>query len=148
MSGSRGPLSKPNAVRRGVKPAKVYLPAEGYRGPIPDWPLAEGTRGEGERWLRLWRTPQAAQWVRMGIEPVIARYARLAIIAERSEGATSLGLANIKSEVRQLETVLGLSPAALRRLEWEIVEDDVEQYRSAAPTRRNLRAVDPPDGAS
>lgn len=149
MSGMGGPLSKPNAVRRGVKPAKVYLPAEGYRGPIPDWPLPDGTRAEGERWLLLWRTPMAAAWVKLRIETVVARYVRIALIAESFDSLTSVALSQIKTEARQLETTLGLSPAALKRLEWEIVEDEVEeqrQARSAVRPRRDLKAVDPEAG--
>lgn len=81
----------------------------------------------------------------MGIETVLARYVRLAIMAESFEGSTSVVLSNVKSEVRQLETVLGLSPSALRRLEWEIVSDELSEVREArtAPRRRHIKAVDP-----
>lgn len=143
MSGSRGPISKPNAVRRNLKAAKMQLPSEGYQGPIPDWPLPEGNAFELDRWERVWRTPMAAAWIRMGIETVVARYVRIAIIAESYEGTTSVALSNIKAEARQLETMLGLNPAALKRLEWEIASDEVEELREAAPRRRKLKAVDP-----
>lgn len=146
MSGSRGPLSKdPEQRRRRNLPsqAKVQLPMEGYTGPIPDWPLVERTELEAERWERIWRTPMAAQWVRMGIEPVVARYVRLALQAESFDHATSVAMSNIKGEARQLETLLGLNPSALKRLEWEIVADEVEEQRETAAPRRRLRAVDP-----
>lgn len=88
----------------------------------------------------------AAAWAKMDINTVIARYVRIAIMAESFEGMTSVALSNIKSEARQLETQLGLSPAALKRLEWEIVEDEVAEAREARTTprpRRDIRAVDP-----
>lgn len=144
MSGSRGPLSHPNARRQNLKPAKVYLPAEGYQGPIPDWPLVEGQMVELERWGRLWRTPMAAQWVRMGIETVVARYVRLALQAEDSGSKLSVAESNVKGAVTALEKELGLSPAALKRLEWEIVADEVGDKREEVqrPASRRIRAVD------
>jgi hypothetical protein len=120
---------------------------EGYDGPIPDWPLAEGMEVELARWERLWRTPQAAQWVRMHIDAVVARYVRIAILAESLDHETSVAMANIKGEARQLESLLGLNPTALKRLEWEIVADEVEEQRVAPPARRRLKAVDPEVGA-
>jgi hypothetical protein len=98
---------------------------------------------ELERWERIWRTPMAAAWVRMGIETVVARYVRIAIMAEGFDKTTSMAVANIKGEARQLETMLGLNPAALKRLEWEIAADEIEEQREAAPRRRKLKAVDP-----
>ena len=38
------------------------LPAEGYRGPVPEFPLDDATDRELEVWAQLWRTPQAAAW--------------------------------------------------------------------------------------
>ena len=88
MSGSRGPLSHPNARRRNLPSGtKIQLPMEGWRGPIPDWPLVECTSIELERWERMWRTPMAAQWVRMHIDTVVARYVRVALLAESAPGA-------------------------------------------------------------
>jgi hypothetical protein len=144
MSGSRGPLSNPSARRRNLPSgSKIQLPMEGWQGPIPDWPLLEGLQPELERWERLWRTPMAAQWVRMHIDTVIARYVRVALLAESFDHETSVAMANIKGEARQLESLLGLNPSALKRLEWEIVVDEVEEQREVAPARRRLKAVDP-----
>lgn len=144
MSGSRGPLSNPNARQsRGIASKKLQLPMEGYQGPIPEWPLVEATSIELERWERMWRTPMAAAWVRMHIDTVVARYVRVALLAESFDHETSVAMANIKGEARQLETLLGLNPSALKRLEWEIVADETEEAREAPAPRRRLKAVDP-----
>ena len=80
----------------------VTLPADGYDGDLPSWPLHnDPSTAEEALWMDLWRTPQAA----------------------------------MLSEVRQLEDRLGLSPMALKRLQWvisepssgelaEVIEDD------------------------
>jgi len=146
MSGSRGPLSKnpEQRRRRNLPPAKTQLPAEGYQGDIPEWPLLEQTEYERMKWDWLWRTPMAAEWARMNIEPVLARYVRISIEAECAETRGSVAQSNIKGEARQLETLLGLNPSALKRLEWQVPEEqDAEVVNVTAAPRRRLRAVDP-----
>lgn len=135
-------------VRRNLPSSFDELPAEGYKGDIPDWPLAEATEYELFRWEKMWRKPQAAQWIRMGIEEVIARYVRIAILAESTDKETSVAMSNIKGEARQLEQGLGLGAKALQNLSWKIVADEVEEQRETPSPRRRLRAVDPSEGAS
>ena len=150
MSGSRGPLSKDPSARRRQNPtnAKVLLPIDGYDGPFPDWPLDEASEMELYRWERLWRTPQAAQWVRMHIDFMIARYIRTALLAEQLESKMSVALSNVHGEARQLEDRLGLNPQALKRLEWEVVADELEDRREPEkPQRRRLKAVDTEESA-
>jgi hypothetical protein len=147
MSGTRGPLSNPNAVRRNKKAPGTHLPAEGFTGAIPEWPLKDCSDEESDRWDCLWRIPQAAAWIRMHIEFTVARYVRLSLVVEdetRNNYATSQTL----NTVTQLEDRLGLNPQALKRLEWEIVEDELDTVRSSAPAnvaarRSRLKAVDP-----
>lgn len=134
-------------VRRNLPTVNDPLPMEGWQGDIPEWPLAVGLELELERWERLWRTPMAAKWVRMHIDTVIARYVRTALQAESLDHDTSVAMSNIKGEARQLEMQLGLTPKALQGLHWEIVADELEEKREAAPPRRRLKAVDP-DGAA
>lgn len=57
-----GPLPKPNARRRRTPPwdATRRLPAGGYDGPIPKYPLGRLTRARTAGWRELWRRPQAA----------------------------------------------------------------------------------------
>lgn len=39
-----GPSSNPNAIRRNARVGPVVLPAEGYKGRMPTWPLPENPR--------------------------------------------------------------------------------------------------------
>ena len=142
MSGSRGPLSDPNARRRNLKPASIQLPLNGYDGPIPDWPLHEASSAELERWDRLWHTAQAAMWVRMHIDITVALYVRVSLAVEQ-EAKNNVATAQTLNSMTAMQDRLGLNPQALKRLEWEIVADEVEEQRATkAPTRR-LKAVDP-----
>ena len=61
-------------------------------------------------------------------------------------GHTTVAIAHLHAEVRQLEDRLGLSPLALLRLRWEIAADEVDEAREASTAsspRRRLKAVDP-----
>ncbi len=146
MSGARGPLSNPNAVRYPTKTAKIRLPAGGYQGPIPEWPLVVGTEAELLRWEQLWRTPIAELWAPMGIETMIARYVRIALEAENIDVKTSVAVSNIKGEARQLEKELGIGPSALQRLNCEVAEAEPEQVEAGTVARRRISAVDPAAG--
>jgi hypothetical protein len=119
---------------------------EGYDGPIPDWPLMEATDSELHRWDVLWRTAQAAAWVRMHIDMTIALYVRVSLAVE-NEAKNNVATAQTLNSMTAMQDRLGLNPQALKRLEWEIVADEVEEQREAAPSRRRLKAVDP-DGAA
>lgn len=119
-----GPAPKPadQRARRNKPPtAAVLLPSEGHTGPIPAWPVTSGTptTDDLEMWGALWRTPQAAAWLRMGAGTarVVARY----VTTHRAKTP------GVLQELRQLEDRLGLHPLALRRLGWEIAPNELEQ---------------------
>src|SRR4051794_29074197 len=104
----------------------TQLPAEGRQGDPPAWPLPKPIKRERELWARVWSTPQAVVWERLGWADVVARYVRQLVVAEQRDAPiTALG------EVRQLEDRLGLSPMAMLRLRWEIVADEVGGQRQA-----------------
>ena len=110
-----GPAPNPNARRRNKRPDWLSLPADGYDGNIPTWPLSsEISFAEEELWRSLWRTPQAAAWAEGGFERVVARYVMVTCLVELEPNAALL------SEVRQMEDRLGLSPMAMKRLQWEV----------------------------
>ena len=54
-----GPAPDPNALRRDRKDdaAWVVLPAEGFQGDVPEFPLADGSDAEVQLWVTLWRKP-------------------------------------------------------------------------------------------
>lgn len=96
----------------------VQLPAAGFAGPVPAWPIGSPDPATADLWSQLWRTPQAKAWLSLGWTRTVARYATLVIACE-GEAMTAALLA----EVRQMEDRLGLSPMAMKRLQWEIVAD-------------------------
>ena len=110
-----GPAPKRNARRRNLRPDWRTLPSEGFDGALPEWPLSEPDVQDLALWVELWRTPQADAWNDLGWTRVVARYARLLI--EQENGATNAALL---AEIRQLEDRLGLSPMAMKRLQWEV----------------------------
>lgn len=136
MGGSVPPKLDP--VRRNVRTGPLKLPAEGRKGPIPEWPL-EGPFLDGEEraWNELWRTPQSVAWEKLAWIRVVGRYCRVLLESERPR-ASSL----TRAEARQLEDKLGLTPKAMRVLLWEIVDDELAAQRQPAATpRRQVRAV-------
>lgn len=108
-----GPAPKKNARRRNARPDWRSLPPDGYAGPIPEWPFGD----EPKLWSDLWRTPQADAWSEMGWTRVVARYVSLLIEQEAGKANAAL-----LAEIRQMEDRLGLSPMAMKRLQWEVVE--------------------------
>jgi hypothetical protein len=90
----------------------------------------------------VWKLPQAVAWERLNSERTVARYC-LVLAASEERGASGAILA----EVRQMEDRLGLSPMALLRLRWSIVDDEVLQAENArkvpaaGSTRGRLRVV-------
>lgn len=95
----------------------VQLPAEGAKVKAPAWPL-EGRAPRG--WAVLWKKPQAVMWRELGNEDVVARYLVLKNLIQQPESLEDVNAAAL-SELRQMEDRLGLSPMALKRLQWEIV---------------------------
>ena len=111
-----GPAPDPRSRRSQQRSASVVsLPSRGRRGRTPAWPL------EGEppsTWAAVWKLPQAVEWERLRLHRVVARYALLLVLVERDEAVAAL-----LSEARQMEDRLGLSPMAMARLRWEIVDE-------------------------
>lgn len=85
-------------------------------------------------WRDLWALPQAVAWERIGYLREVAQYVRWKVRAELGELAAS-------KEARQLGNLIGLTPASMLHLRWEIVQDAVAAKREEtasqpAPRRR------------
>lgn len=124
-----GPAPNPDAARRSTHPNSTgtfgwtELPAEGRTEPAPPlppapkwlgdyggWPVATRTA-----WRDLWQSPQATVWDKTG--KTLRGWAQLHAIVE-IDGPVPARMA----ELRQIENLHGLSPAAMLRLRWRIVD--------------------------
>lgn len=126
MAGN-GPARNPNARRRNARPAMRRLPAVGRRGDPPAFPLAKPTVPERALWAELWATPQAVAWEELGWTRVVARYVRVAIMAENPKRITPTLAGKAMTEARLLEDGLGLSPKGMASLGWEIATEGEPQ---------------------
>jgi hypothetical protein len=150
-----GPAPDPTSARsdaRGVSVTK--LPARGYKGYIPKFPLPRRTdeastdriaEREVELWKQLWRTPQAAAWHAEAWRQLsVAHYVRISVKVESGDGSAS----DI-AQMRGLASDIGLSPQGMRFNGWAIdAADEVQKKRAQkqqsepkAPPKRRLRAV-------
>lgn len=113
-----GPAPSPHALRRNARPDWRKLPPGGRTGKTPAWPMSDEFPPL-DIWAELWHTPQADAWEELGWTRVVARYACLLDEIEHPAPEKPTNAA-LLAEVRQLEDRLGLSPMAMRRLQWEI----------------------------
>lgn len=131
-----GPPADPKSGRsdrRGL--SFETLPAAGYDGEPPVFPLPRSTARERTLWAWAWKTPQAAAWAR---EPwrwhTVAMWVRTAALCESRDARTS-----DKAVLRQLSDDVGLSSAGLRYNGWTIASEslgDAVQSRPRVPSAR------------
>lgn len=95
--------------------------------------LRESARLELAMWFELWRTPQAVMWERQGWTREVAQYARLKVLAE-------LGDLDAQKEARQIGDRIGVTPLALLRLRWEVVDGAAAAQRPDPTAPRGSRA--------
>lgn len=93
------------------------LPAGGFAGEIPEFPLAAGERYAAELalWDELWRKPQGFAWSQLGLKFQVAAYVRAFL-----ESVTPDASAGLKTAVLRMETELGISIAGMRQNGWNI----------------------------
>jgi len=169
-----GPPADPDSGRsdrRGF--SLTALPAEGYSGPAPDFPLprrvvyrwefedkrrfqvldadeTERVRDrELELWAWAWRTPQACAWS-MPSESwrslTVAMWVRTFVICEGAEATAA-----DKGSLHRFADQIGLTTAGLAEMGWRVAVDETAPKReaqNAAPkrsSRSKLRVV--PGGA-
>lgn len=159
-----GPAPDPNSERserRGFK--LTALPAQGYTGEIPDFPLpprrvtdvrSEGGRSwreydpeqteatrerELEVWAWAWRTPQACAWSMPSESwrlPIIALWVRTLVLCEGADATAA-----DKNSLHRFADQIGFTPAGLRENGWKVAVDEVSEKRetTTAPARRERR---------
>lgn len=123
-----GPAADPHSgrsARRGL--SFQALPNEGYRGEVPEFPLAGPSERELEVWAEAWRTPQAAAWAR---EPwrhrTVALWVRTSVRCEEPDAGAAL-----LAQVHRFADQIGLTPAGLKENGWAIAAADIEPAAEA-----------------
>ena len=144
------------------------LPAEGFRGPVPVWPLPprqvwiayrvdgdsvrERDKGaealvaarEAELWEWAWRTPQACAWSlpsEVWRAQTVARWVRQAVLCESHEAKAA-----DHAQLHRYADQVGLTTAGLREMGWKVAVDEVAAKRAVRPAEppvkreRRLRA--------
>lgn len=91
---------------------------------------------ERKMWRDLWRLPQAVMWERRKDFRNVAMYVRHAVRGE-------LGWLEDAKEARQWADRLGLTDAAMLRLRWEVVTDEVGAARQERASTRKAPAKSP-----
>jgi hypothetical protein len=168
-SGPSADMASGRSEARGLR--YEALPAQGFEGDIPEFPLprlevtstyfdegqkrtevdsgasAERFSRENELWCWAWRTPQAAAW---DLEPwrwqSVADWVRMKAHCETSDASAA-----DRTGLLRLQEQIGLTPSGLKLNGWAIARDEVAPRRAdkesesdEPPTgkrERRLRAV-------
>lgn len=142
---NRGNRPDPNSGRsdkRNYSLSLKALPASGYAGVIPDFPLADASEREIAVWRQLWRTPQACAWSTASEAwrvPTVGLYVRLRVRCEDKEAGASL-----LAQLHRFADQIGLTPAGLAENGWTIAasnsEDADRPSKPASTTPKGSRA--------
>lgn len=125
-SGPKPEEGSERSEKRGI--VFAALPAKGYTGNIPTFPLPDVSDREKEVWVEAWRSPQAAAWA---LEPwrhrTIAMWVRWTVRMEQAEAGAALG-----TVVVRLADQIGMTPAGLKENGWKIADEEDRPRRSGA----------------
>lgn len=115
--------------RRPTPQSPTVLPTGTSRLKPPPWPLGEASDAELALWCDLWRRPVASLWRSLHIAPIVpARYVRV-LLANPAAGSLA-----------QMESGLGLTPAALARMKVTFAEPHASLSGEAEAVLAEARA--------
>lgn len=140
-----GPPPDPASARskrRGY--TQTPLPAEGYNGPIPDFPLPEPSERELEVWSAAWRTPQGWGWsqpTEAWRARTVGLWVRLSVRCEAPDASASL-----LAQLHRLADQIGMTTAGLSEIGWRVAEREAPEQAQKTPRvssleRARLRSV-------
>ncbi len=125
-----GPPKDPNSLNSANK-GRVFtsLPAGGFDGDAPEFPLPEQTDREVEVWVEAWRSPQAHAWIgEKWRYRTVALWVRWSVRCEALDAGASL----IGQTIR-LADQIGMTPAGLIENGWTIATDVVAEPIAETP---------------
>jgi len=159
-----GPTANPDSGRSDRRGYKLTaLPAEGYDGAVPKFPLmprrvyrweTEDKRRfqvldeettelvadrEAELWEWAWRTPQACAWSLPSESwriNTIAMWVRTFVICESAEATAA-----DKGSLHRFADQIGLTTAGLAEMGWAVAVDEVGAKRADQPKQRAAKRV-------
>ncbi len=134
-----GPLPSERSARSNRRGYKLStLPAEGYSGPVPNFPLPEPSPRETEVWGQVWRLPQGCLWSAPGYEWLlltIGLYVRQFVKCEdRMAGGTQL------AQLHRFADQVGMSVTGLALHGFKVAESKASE--SAAKAHPRLTALE------
>lgn len=123
-----GPAPDPSSGRSDAKGyVLTALPAEGYRGEVPDFPLPDVSDREWAVWSLAWRSPQACAWS-MPSEAwrvrSVAMWTRLTVRCEDPEVSASL-----LGQLHRFADQIGMTTAGLAEMGWRVAVDETAVKR-------------------
>lgn len=129
--------------RRGY--SLTALPAGGYDGPVPEFPLLSPSDRELEVWETAWRSPQACAWS-MPSEAwrtrTVAMWVRLTVRCEAEDAPAAL-----LGQLHRFADQIGMTTAGLAEMGWKVAVDEVSAKAAEkspakpASSRDRLKAV-------
>lgn len=131
-----GPAPDPGSFRS-MDREWVDLPAGGFAGVVPDFPLPDALGVEVDLWRELWAKPQGAVWSALGLKFQVAAYVRAYL--ESVEVGASAGL---KTAVLRMEAELGLNVPGMRSNGWRISDGSAVVPAAVASAARKTSSGD------
>jgi hypothetical protein len=139
-----GPAADPRSGRSDARGYSLKaLPAEGYDGEIPDFPLPaaiddEISIRETQVWAAAWRTPQACAWSlpseRWRI-PSVAMWVRVKVRCESTEAGAAL-----YGQLHRFADQIGMTTAGLAEMGWQVAVDEIGARRASRPATETPEA--------
>ena len=124
-----GPPKDPNSGRSDRAGFKLTaLPAEGYAGPVPDFPLPGATDRELEVWESVWRSPQACAWSLPSESWRVRSVAMWVRTSVRCEDPAASP--NLLAQLHRFADQIGMTTAGLASMGWSVAKDELAEKRS------------------
>lgn len=141
-----GPRPDPGSGRSDARGFSLKaLPAEGYSGGVPDFPLPQASTRELDVWEQAWRTPQACAWSLPSESwriPTVAMWVRVKVRCEDPDAGASL-----YGQLHRFADQIGMTTAGLAEMGWKVAVDEVSEKAATRPSagrprrERRLRAI-------
>jgi hypothetical protein len=104
------------------------LPAEGYDGPVPEFPLPDALGRELEVWGEAWRSPQACAWSlpsESWRQRTVALWVRTVVRCEAVDAPASL-----LGQLHRFADQIGMTTAGLAEMGWKVAVDELAEKRA------------------